>query len=156
MTKFSIAQSLSPTVVSSFGKFSMAAGFSLSASGGEPMTETFSSANNILTQGFQQPNRIGTGITELNEDGFVVKYFPNPTAEFLTIQFHSENRDDFIISINDLLGRKLNLTSEQAHTGNKIVKTFQLTELPSAYYYLTIENTKDEIIKTFPIIKTSL
>ncbi len=156
ITKFSIAQSLSPSVVSCFGKFSNNSGFTLSATGGEPMTETFSAGNNILTQGFQQPDRIGTGITELYEDGFIIKYFPNPTADFLTVQFHSDNGDDLSIALFDLLGRKLNLTSEQSHNGNEFVKTFQLTFLPAACYFLSIETTKCEIKKKFTIIKTSL
>lgn len=156
ISNFSIAQSLSPTVVSCFGKFSNNGGFTLSSTGGEVMTETFSSGNNILTQGFQQPNDNGVGIIELKENNFSIKIFPNPTAEFLTVQYHSDNGEGFSVSLYDLLERKLNLINNQFQNGNEFSISFQLTQLPSACYFLTIENANGEIKKTFPIIKTSL
>ena len=155
LTKISFSQTLTPTVVSCYGKFSGAGGYSLSATGGEPMTETFSAGNNILTQGFQQPDFISTGITVLNEAGFLVKIFPNPTADFLTVQFQSNSENEFNISLSDFLGRKFILHNEQEKKGNEFTKTFLLNELPSACYFLTIENSKGDIKKSFPIIKTS-
>lgn len=154
--KISQAQSISNQVIGTTGNFSFASGVSLSATAGETFIETFSSGNNILTQGFQQPNDNGVGIIELKENNFSVKIFPNPTSDFLTIQYHSDNREEFSVSLYDLLGRKLNLIKNQIQNGNEFSISFQLKQLPSACYFLTIENVNGETKKTFPIIKTSL
>lgn len=156
LVKISQAQSISNQVIGTTGNFSSASGVSLSSTSGETIIETFNAGNNILTQGFQQPNDNGVGIIELNENKFSVKIFPNPTAEFLTVQFHSDNGEEFSVSLYDLLGRKLNLINNQFQNGNEFSISFQLTQLPSACYFLTIENASGEIKKTFPIIKTSL
>ena len=50
------AQSLSPSVLPASGGYFNAGGNSLSWTMGETFTTTLSSTNNILTQGFQQPN----------------------------------------------------------------------------------------------------
>lgn len=154
--KFSFSQSISNQVIGTTGSFSIASGISLSATSGETAIETFSSGNNILTQGFQQPNENGVGIIELKENNFSVKIFPNPTADFLIVQYHSDNGEEYSVSLYDLLGRKLNLINNQFENGNEFSISFQLTQLPSACYFLTIENASGEIKKTFPIIKTSL
>lgn len=52
------AQTLSPQVMASSGGFQSNAAGSLSFTIGEPNTQTLASANEILTQGFQQPNEI--------------------------------------------------------------------------------------------------
>jgi hypothetical protein len=64
--QFLSAQSLSPTVVASSGGYFEGTGASLSWTLGEIATETFSSGNLILTQGFQQP--IGIALTGINVD----------------------------------------------------------------------------------------
>lgn len=53
---FLCAQSVSPEVISSSGDYFEGSNGSLSWTLGEIATETFSNGNNILTQGFQQPN----------------------------------------------------------------------------------------------------
>lgn len=56
---FSIcAQSLTPQVIASSGAYQSNAAGSLSFTIGESNIQTLTSANNILTQGFQQPNEI--------------------------------------------------------------------------------------------------
>jgi hypothetical protein len=52
------AQTLSPQVIASAGGYQSNATHSLSFTIGEPNTQTLTSANNILTQGFQQPYKM--------------------------------------------------------------------------------------------------
>jgi hypothetical protein len=49
-------QSLSPSVISIASSYYDAGSFSLSTTVGELLTETLTNNNNILTQGFQQPD----------------------------------------------------------------------------------------------------
>ena len=58
------AQSLSPEVIASSGEYFESANNSISFTLGEIATETYSNGNNILTQGFQQP--------EINQDNSLV------------------------------------------------------------------------------------
>ncbi|MCD4746833.1 MAG: hypothetical protein K8R58_11100 [Bacteroidales bacterium] len=57
------AQSVSPEVVASAGDYFEGTNASLSWTLGEIATETYSNGSNILTQGFQQPSDIESGIT---------------------------------------------------------------------------------------------
>ena len=54
--KYSNAQSLAPTVVSSQGNYFLSSTVSVAWTLGEVMSETYSSTNHFLTQGFHQPN----------------------------------------------------------------------------------------------------
>lgn len=51
----SVAQTLSPSVISSYGNYSTGPGISLSATAGETFTSTLQNGSIILTQGEQQP-----------------------------------------------------------------------------------------------------
>jgi len=82
---FSGAQSLSPEVIGSAGDYFTAAGGSIAFTVGEPMTETFSSSGNILTQGFHQPWPVVTGVTTVTGQMNVTVY-PNPASQMLTIE----------------------------------------------------------------------
>ena len=53
-TTFSFSQQISRHVVASGGVYATSSGYSLSSTIGEPMVATFTSASNVLTQGFQQ------------------------------------------------------------------------------------------------------
>jgi hypothetical protein len=73
------AQSLSPTVVASSGDYFTGTNASLSWTLGEIATETFTSGNYILTQGFQQP--FGISITGINLDLLVYLEGPFSVSE---------------------------------------------------------------------------
>ncbi len=65
-----VAQTTSPEVVASSGDYYLNANGSLSWTLGELSTATYSSANNMLTQGFQQP--VSVTITGINLDLLVL------------------------------------------------------------------------------------
>jgi len=83
------AQMLTPTVIASTGGFSSNANGSLSYTVGEmTMVQTFSANGNILTQGFQQPNEVLTGLIDLTQGqfgSFVV--YPNPAVDNMWFGF---------------------------------------------------------------------
>lgn len=147
--------SLSPTVVASYGKWSDNGGYTLSATSGEMMIQTFTSSNNFLTQGFQQPEKLVDGIQQLNEDGLNISIFPNPTADLLTVNLEAENAEGYAAVMYDVLGRMLALpgTLDRSHT--QLQQTFNLSQLPSATYFVCIVNTQGEINHSFKIQKIS-
>lgn len=152
---FSSAQSLSPSVIASYGKWSDNGGFTLSATSGEMMIQTFTGGINILTQGFQQPDEKTVGIQELNTDGFSIKIFPNPTSDLVTVSLQSSNADSYSVVMYDLLGRKLALPGTFEQSSSQLQQTFNLSQLASATYFLCVINTQGEIKHSFKIQKIS-
>lgn len=139
------AQSLSPTVIASYGKWSNNGGYTLSATSGEMMIETFTGGTNILTQGFQQPDEKTIGIQELNEDGLTIKIFPNPTSDLVMIDLQSANAESYGVIMYDLLGRTLALPGILDRSHTQLQQSFNLSQLPSATYFLCVVNAQGEI-----------
>lgn len=77
------AQSLSPVVLASAGGYFASGTVSLSWTLGEPVTETFSNSNIILTHGFQQPVN-GIIIAGISLDLLVFLEGPFSTSEMAT------------------------------------------------------------------------
>ena len=149
------AQSLSPTVIASYGKWSNNGGYTLSATSGEMMIQTFTGGSSILTQGFQQPDDRNVGVQELNEDELTIKIFPNPTSDLVTVNLESDKAESYGIVMYDLLGRTLNLpgTLDRSHT--QMQQTFNLSQLPAATYFICVVNLMGEIKHSFKIQKIS-
>ncbi len=151
----SSSQSLSPTVIASYGKWSDNGGFTLSATSGEMMIETYSSANNFLTQGFQQPEKTNVGVQQLSDDGMTVTVFPNPTSDLLTVNLEATDADGYGAVMYDVLGRMLALPGTLYRNHTQLQQTFNLFQLPSATYFVCIVNAQGEINHSFKIQKIS-
>lgn len=149
------AQSLSPSVIASYGKWSNNGGFTLSATSGEMMIQTFTGGTNILTQGFQQPDDKDVGIQQLLEDGLTINIYPNPTNDLVTVNLQSDNAASYGIIMYDLLGRTLALpgTLDRSHT--QLQQSFNLSQLSSATYFLCVVNAEGEIKHSYKIQKIS-
>lgn len=79
------AQSLELVTISSTSAEVESNGYTLSSTFGEPITSTFSSASNVLTQGFEQPNtQTDNSINTLVKQGNILMY-PNPVSSTITI-----------------------------------------------------------------------
>ena len=152
---FSVAQSLSPTVIASYGKWSDNGGFTLSATSGEMMIETFTSSNNFLTQGFQQPEKTNVGVQQLIDNGMTVTVFPNPTSDLVTVNLEAENAEGYAAVMYDVLGRMLALPGTLERNYTQLRQTFNLSQLPSATYFVSIINAQGEIKHSFKIQKIS-
>jgi hypothetical protein len=81
------SQSIEPSVIGSMGDYYSNSIAQLSFTVGEVMIETVSSTNNIITQGFQQPEQNNVGITESSPKNLSLKFYPNPTKDILSIEF---------------------------------------------------------------------
>ncbi len=112
---------------------------------GEPITNTATNPNNILTQGFNQSVLLITAIDEKQNSNITVT--PNPTADFVTISIHENDLENAQYLLHDING-KLILQSIIQDTQTKI----PFTELAKATYFVEVL-TNNQKTKTFRIIK---
>jgi hypothetical protein len=141
------AQSLEPTVVASDGGFAILPSGTIAWTLGETVTETFSSAGNILTQGFHQPSLINVnGIGGVVIPGMSV--YPNPAAESININLTHLAKGNYSIALFDVLGNKV---SEMNVSDNGIV-FLPLTEFANGVYMLTVSSAG--FSQSFKVIKS--
>jgi hypothetical protein len=133
------AQTLSPIVIASSGGFSSNANNSISYTVGEmAMVQTFSSAGNILTQGFQQPNDIPEGLLNVPENGKGdLVLYPNPAVDKIWYAFQFSTSGSVSFSLTNILGQKLAEVYHMDYEGGKISQTAQVSALASGTYFLT-------------------
>ena len=144
-------QSLTPTVVSSGGKFHSAGGYTLSATVGEIAVTTLKAATVTLTQGFQQPYDIGTSIKETGLDWSITAY-PNPVSEFLNIRFDLEQPLDLNVEIMDISGRKHMIRELYYVTPGEVV-TFDMSGFVKGVYMVRIFTPDQRVQKVYKIQK---
>ncbi len=143
------SQSLEPTVTACAGNYFQGTSATLSWTLGEPVTETFSNGNNILTQGFQQSKYTIVNIEEINDNAHQINVYPNPSNDLINIEYKKEHKD-MIIELFDVQGRKL-VSKEMKN--NETKKQINLNSFSIADYFLRISTKDGELLKTFKIIK---
>lgn len=134
------AQSLTPQVIASTGGFSSNANGSLSYTVGEmTMVQTFSANNNILTQGFQQPNDIPLGLLDITQDdfgSFVV--YPNPAVDNTSLAFQMPEAGRVTIALYDMLGQKVSDVYAGNYENGKVTAQTNVANLAGAEYFMTL------------------
>ena len=145
ITAFSFcrAQSLNPTVVASQGDYFTSAGGSVSWTLGEIMGETYSSANNKLTQGFQQPKLLVTAVQTI-EAVSSVSFFPNPFSYSLIVNVDSKGT----IQLFNFIGEKI---GTWVLTAGK--NEIDLKNLANGMYVANIINSENNSTQSYKITK---
>ncbi len=131
-------------LIGSAGASEVGDNFHLEWAIGEPLSETYSQAEIILTQGLLQGNITISSITEPASE-YVLCVFPNPTADFVTI--HSDASCVLSFIIKDVNGRTVfqdNLSSNS--------EQIDFTAQPSGLYFLTLLSG-NIVIANYKIIK---
>jgi hypothetical protein len=142
---FCIAQS----VVASSGAYHESSNATLSWTLGETITETNYGTKAILNQGVQQNYSFTiVKVYEKPETKVNINVFPNPTVDYVNISIENSN-DQFEIAIFDLNGKIL--ISKKM---NGAISSFDIKKFAESNYFIKISNQKEEIIKTYKIIKT--
>ena len=135
------AQTLTPRVVASGGGFVSQTGFSLSYTVGEAVTSTFfnTPADLILTQGFQQPEKIDTmtGTFTTSAEQWEIKVFPNPAGDQLQVQIASARAQDLVVSIWNIPGQLVSPVYELSPGGTT---SLDVSTLPAGTYVLQIQD----------------
>ncbi len=134
-------------VVATSGETKQISGYEISWTLGEPVIETFNSATNVLTQGFHQSKLIVTAIDEPGTLGYQLNVYPNPTSDYVIIDFNSalSNKQ---YSLFDNTGKRILLQHFSA-TKTQV----DMSALASGTYLLQIGTKKTNRIQTFKIIK---
>jgi hypothetical protein len=136
---------LSQEIISSGGDFFENSNGSISMTAGEPITETFSSGSNILTQGFQQSRWSFVSIFELNENDINISVAPNPTSDI--IYLYVDKFQNLNFQLCDIFGKIV----KESHLYNEETK-LSLSGMASGIYVLNIrQGTKP--IETFQLVK---
>ena len=146
----SYSHSISSSVVASAGGYSEAGGISLSWTLGELATETFTSTNLILTQGFQQGYYEITSINEPLSKSINLKVFPNPAVDFINILIEDIDVNTVKIELYNMEG-KLISNEQWENTGSPY--QLQLSNFSSSQYILRVIDEKNGKINSFKIIK---
>ncbi len=139
------AQSLSPTVVATQGDYFTSAGGSVSWTLGEIMGETYSSASNKLTQGFQQPKLLVTAVPYIEEESSI-SLFPNPFSYSLTVIASGAKQSH--LQVFNILGEQV---------GDWILSAgkneIDLSNLANGMYVATIMNAENNTKQSYKITK---
>ncbi|MFA6923902.1 MAG: T9SS type A sorting domain-containing protein [Bacteroidales bacterium] len=144
---YAYSQSVSPEVIASSGEYFIGTNATLSWTLGEPVTETFTGTNNILTQGFQQKYDIGA-IIEEKENLYQISVFPNPVKDVLNVNINLGFDNQYTSQLFDMQGQLLTSNSFTGNTENINMASFSVGS-----YFLKINNSKGETIKTFKIVR---
>ncbi len=99
------AQTLEKQTLSNAGGFGENENLSLEWTLGEMRVNKLSNGNLVLTEGFHQGNDLSVGIIE--EEGFHLNIFPNPTQDKIELVIESQLSTDFFIELYDLKGSKI-------------------------------------------------
>ena len=147
------AQSISPQVIGSTGTFATTGSYSLSYTVGEVATATLTGTNNIITQGFQQPNDVYTGLQSINEPALNAQLYPNPATTEINLVINSTTNDTYKVELVDLLGRVLlqPLTTQIDKGAYHYV--FNVQSLPASMYFITIKGNSSAAIHSFKFNK---
>lgn len=109
---------------------------------GETITTTQDDGNNIITQGFHQPQVTISTVKESTHTVFTV--YPNPTTNYFTIE--ANNKVNSSAFLTDLNGKKI-----QSFLLNELKTQINIEEYPTGVYLLTIK--ENDTINTYKIIK---
>ena len=145
---FSGVTAAAQQVVASFGNTSTAGGYTVAWTLGEPVIETLTGANNILTQGMHQTNLVVTNLQDFPFPGLEVNVYPNPTGDFLRIEVIRQGNELFMYGLSDISGRRLLLKEMEA-----LPEEIDMSNYVSGTYLLHVFNSHREPVKTCKIIK---
>lgn len=137
-------QTLSPHVVSSSGGFYSNSSGMLSFTVAEmTMVQTFTSAANMLTQGFQQPEDYFVGIDEIPYVSEDVLIYPNPTNGSFVLSYQSDDNLETSIRIYNLAG-KLVLEKQVSQPAGLNTIDFDISTYSMGMYILELVTTNSK------------
>ena len=141
-------QSLAPEVTATSGDFYTGTNATLSWTIGEAVIETFTGANAVLTQGFQQPEFVITSIQKAPSFIYQISVYPNPTSDLIHINILSEDHESFIVELIDLQGKILEYIEM-----NEQINAIHLKDHASSMYILKVYNKNKQFLQSYRISK---
>ncbi|MGZ4049313.1 MAG: T9SS type A sorting domain-containing protein [Bacteroidia bacterium] len=148
------AQSISISVIGSYGNYNSISVGSLSSSLGEPMVSTRNASSNIITEGFEQPDDLlPLSIHNFIADDVDFKAYPNPFYNKLIIESTFFNKDVELI-ITDITGREILSIQNNAVFNNNDQLQIETSSFKSGVYFFTIiDKVTRKPMKIIKVIK---
>lgn len=135
-------------VISSAGGQGKGTTIELSWTIGEPVIETFSNGNTILTQGFNQSNLKVTAIDEISLSGFKLQVYPNPVSLKLNLEVMKGDQENLSYELFSSDGRLISRSLFNVLPGQINMETYS-----SGSYLLKISDKKGKLIQKFKVVK---
>ncbi len=114
---------------------------------GETIIKTEQSSENQITQGFHQSKIVVTAIEANFQSICNINVFPNPTSDFLNLNFDKEVESNLRFSLINSEGRIL--VNKQIEAKQTQIKMHHYT---TGIYFLQVRENND-VIKAFKIVK---
>ncbi|HBX50568.1 MAG: hypothetical protein A2275_15740 [Bacteroidetes bacterium RIFOXYA12_FULL_35_11] len=145
---FAFSQSIGPDIITSSGNYHDNGTVSISWTLGEGVIETFSDGNTILTQGFQQPY-YDLVLVETIDENINISCYPNPTTQFINLEWQIPGTNEVSVEIIDMTGRIL---LNKNYKEDNAKKQINLSTFPQADYFIRLAK-EGKTVKTYKITK---
>jgi hypothetical protein len=119
---------------------------------GEPVIETISGGNAIITQGFEQPKFKGVGIISLPANAPAINLYPNPASSEVNIAFSLPNAGKIAFRLFDMAGREVGGYAKDIQAGQQ-TEVINLDNLSQGLYMLNIVFDGASNAKSFSVVK---
>lgn len=126
-------QSLSRSVISAAGSSNEQLSFTV----GETVIATGSGPSIILTQGFQQPDRLFPDFVHPLGRETTFELYPNPAKQSLTLELNTSMAFKLLISFTDMRGRSV-LKEQSLLVQNQTATDFDVSTLASGAYVMIL------------------
>ena len=135
--------------VNATGGNASGSGGSASYSVGQVTYQMHTGTNGSVAEGLQQPYEISvlTAIEEAKDINLSVRVYPNPTADYLTLEVKDFELLDLHFQLYDINGKLLQNNKITSHQ----TSIFMSNLMPASYFVKVIQRNKEVI--TFAIIK---
>ena len=142
---------LTPTVISSAGGDGENGDYLISWTLGESAVATHVGGDMILTEGFQQPFDRDVGIKQ-NEIYWNISVYPNPVDNELRIGFDIPTQEDYLIEIQDVLGRVfLQELHRNVNPGDIVI--LHISDFINGVYLLKVLNLDQQQVQVTRVLK---
>ncbi len=135
-------------VISSSGAHAAASGIQLSWTIGEPVVETLSAGNVILTQGFHQPKLSASAIDDKVIPGLTLAVYPNPFSYELNIRVDEGDISQLKYTLFTADGKAISSERLKESITSIDMKTFA-----TGNYLIRVDRKNGTPVKTFKVIK---
>lgn len=147
LTTMAMSQTTNLELVSSSGDSFSNESYQINWSIGESMIETFSGGHYQLTQGFHQSNYIVTKVEELSESSINISVYPNPTSDFIFIDFTNSLVTESVLTIANINGKVLQIKTSMNNS-----EKLDFANYVSGVYFLNVKQN-NKVVESFKIIK---
>ncbi len=139
------------TSFSSSGSYANIGSLQLQSNIGELMITTYSGTQNMLSQGFVQPDQLILTLSDNNTNTIEAKVFPNPVINRLFIEINTV--DNYTIEVYDVLGKKQIIDVAMGQSGSKQNFELNFEAINSGIYFVRITSLHNQLNKIFKIYK---